>query len=119
MQLFPIVVLPSIKIIDPVSYLEFLGLMSSSLVILTDSGGIQDESTYLGVQCLTFRENTERPITITCGTNQLVGTNKDKTISFIKDIIGGRYKNGSIPEKWDGRTGERISLKIKEFLLKN
>ena len=68
----------SIKIIDPLSYLNFLGIMSSSLVILTDSGGIQEESTYLGVQCLTFRKNTERPITITCGTNKLVGTDQKK-----------------------------------------
>ena len=108
----------SIKIIDPLSYLNFLGIMSSSLVILTDSGGIQEESTYLGVQCLTFRKNTERPITITCGTNKLVGTDQKKTISLVSDIINGRHKKGKIPEKWDGNAGERIALKIKEFLSK-
>ncbi len=101
---------------SPLSYLDFLGLMSSSRFVLTDSGGIQEESTYLEVQCVTLRENTERPITITEGTNHLAGTNTKNVLKIIDNILTGKNKKGSIPEKWDGKAGDRIVKIISEFL---
>lgn len=100
--------LPGFHIIDPVGYLEFIALEKSAKVILTDSGGIQEESTVLGVPCLTLRENTERPVTITKGTNRLVDPEPHAIVNAITPIINGRTASGSIPEKWDGHAAERI-----------
>ena len=97
-----------IWIVEPLGYLDFLQLMSHSKLILTDSGGIQEESTILGIPCVTMRENTERPITVQCGTNRLVGTSSDKIISASQDALNGESNSVSVPPLWDGRAAERI-----------
>ncbi len=97
-----------IMLLDPLTYLDFLNLMSHASLVLTDSGGIQEETTSLQVPCITMRENTERPITVTIGTNYLVGTNPEEIIKVAKDILNGRGKRGQVPPLWDGKAGERI-----------
>lgn len=94
---------------DPVGYVDFLALTKNAELIITDSGGIQEESTYLGVQCITVRDNTERPVTTTVGTNHLVGTNLKKVEKAALEILNGNKKKGKIPELWDGKTAERIA----------
>ena len=94
---------------DPLPYIEFLSLQARAAVVITDSGGIQEETTYLGVPCLTVRENTERPITVTLGTNILVGEDKDKLTAELKNILDGKGKTGVIPPLWDGHAGDRIA----------
>ncbi|UCH65118.1 MAG: UDP-N-acetylglucosamine 2-epimerase (non-hydrolyzing) [Ignavibacterium sp.] len=94
---------------DPVGYIDFIAMLNESTLILTDSGGIQEESTYLGVQCITLRTTTERPSSIEEGTNQLVGEDFNKAEKAVKQIINGYEKIGTIPELWDGRSAERIS----------
>ena len=84
--------------------------------ILTDSGGVQEESTYFGVPCLTLRENTERPITITEGTNQLVDLNVDSIVNSSIEIIEGKIKRGTIPKYWDGKTAKRIVNVLDKWL---
>jgi len=96
---------------DPKGYLDFLALMSQARLVFTDSGGIQEETTALGIPCLTFRENTERPVTITDGTNQLLGVDPKRTGRAVDDVLAGRRPDGRIPALWDGRAAERI-LKI-------
>lgn len=93
---------------DPIGYLDFLALTSNAELILTDSGGIQEESTYLGVQCITLRTSTERPITVEVGTNQLLGNDLDKAEIVAIDVLNGKIKKGTIPELWDGKAAERI-----------
>lgn len=95
-------------ITEPLGYLDFLELIRNAKYILTDSGGIQEETTYLKVPCITLRENTERPITITEGTNVLCGLNEDKIKSAIKKIETGHGKKGAIPKFWDGKASNRI-----------
>jgi UDP-N-acetylglucosamine 2-epimerase (non-hydrolysing) len=97
-----------IRIVEPMSYVPFLGLVARSRMVLTDSGGIQEETTVLGVPCLTMRPNTERPITCEIGTNVLVGTDPQRIVREADWILGGNARAGSIPEKWDGRAAERI-----------
>lgn len=99
---------PQLKLIPPAGYLDFLCLLSKATLVLTDSGGIQEETTALGVPCLTLRENTERPVTITQGTNQLVGTNPSRIISAANEILAGNPKLGRIPPFWDGHAAGRI-----------
>jgi UDP-N-acetylglucosamine 2-epimerase (non-hydrolysing) len=103
----------ALQIIEPVRYREFLALEKNARFILTDSGGIQEETTFLGLPCLTLRPNTERPITITQGTNELVdlGTIAEKS----QQILAGRWKTGRVPPLWDGRTAERIARVIAAF----
>lgn len=96
------------RLIDPLTYLDFLNLLEDATLVLTDSGGIQEETTVLNVPCITLRENTERPITITMGTNYLVGTNPRKILETARTILSGNGKQGGIPPYWDGRAGERI-----------
>jgi UDP-N-acetylglucosamine 2-epimerase (non-hydrolysing) len=96
-------------LLDPLPYVDFLGLQSRATVVITDSGGIQEESTYLGVPCLTVRENTERPITITMGTNVLVGRDREKLRTELSRVLGGKAKKGTVPPLWDGHAGERIA----------
>jgi UDP-N-acetylglucosamine 2-epimerase (non-hydrolysing) len=96
-------------VLDPLSYVDFLGLQSRATVVITDSGGIQEETTYLGVPCLTLRENTERPVTVTLGTNVLVGRDPDKLRSELSRILAGQAKKGTVPPLWDGHAGERIA----------
>lgn len=101
--------MPGLRMIDPLGYLDFVKLMSSAYVVLTDSGGIQEETTILRIPCLTLRENTERPITIKYGSNQLVGTDTGKIISAYKKILAnGVNMDYKVPPLWDGRAAERI-----------
>jgi UDP-N-acetylglucosamine 2-epimerase (non-hydrolysing) len=98
-----------LQIIEPLPYLDFLAMEKHAAVVLTDSGGVQEETTYLGVPCLTLRENTERPVTVTLGTNRLVGSDLTLLESEVKKIIAGSWKRGAVPPLWDGRTAERIA----------
>jgi UDP-N-acetylglucosamine 2-epimerase (non-hydrolysing) len=98
-----------LQIVDPLPYLEFLGMQSRATVVITDSGGIQEETTYLGIPCLTLRENTERPVTVSLGTNVLVGRDPDKLRSELSRVLAGNAKKGTIPPLWDGHAGERIA----------
>lgn len=98
-----------LSLVEPVGYLDFIALQQQARLIITDSGGIQEESTYLGVPCLTVRENTERPITITVGTNQLVGQDMALLQEKVDEIFRGKAKQGNNPPLWDGRAGERIA----------
>lgn len=98
-----------LQILDPLSYLEFLGMQSRATVVITDSGGIQEETTYLGVPCLTLRENTERPVTVSLGTNVLVGRDPEKLRSELSRVLAGNAKKGTMPPLWDGHAGERIA----------
>jgi UDP-N-acetylglucosamine 2-epimerase (non-hydrolysing) len=99
---------PRLRLIPPVGYLDFLCLLSKSALVLTDSGGIQEETTALGVPCLTLRENTERPVTISEGTNLLVGTDPAKIIAAARDTLAGHRKAGRVPSLWDGQAAKRI-----------
>lgn len=101
-------VIKGINCLPPQGYLEFLHLMSQSNFILTDSGGIQEESTVLGVPCITLRENTERPVTISEGTNTIVGSDRKKIVQAVQTIISGKAKMGRLPDKWDGKAAQRI-----------
>jgi UDP-N-acetylglucosamine 2-epimerase (non-hydrolysing) len=94
--------------VDPVRYFEFMFLVENSIGVITDSGGIQEETSYLGVPCLTLRENTERPETVEIGTNHLIGKKWDSIPELIEDMILGKWKKGIIPELWDGKTAKRI-----------
>jgi len=93
---------------EPLGYIDFLALTKNAELIITDSGGIQEESTYLGVQCITVRNNTERPITVQVGTNHLVGTDFNKIEGTVYEIIDGKKKKANIPELWDGKASERV-----------
>jgi UDP-N-acetylglucosamine 2-epimerase (non-hydrolysing) len=97
-------------------YDDFVTLMSSARLVATDSGGIQEESTALGVPCLTLRLGTERPITVTEGTNLIVGLDVDRIAAETDAILTGRGKRGTLPEGWDGRAAERISEAIERLL---
>jgi len=99
---------PNLRLVEPLGYLEFLDLMIHARVVLTDSGGIQEETTILGIPCLTLRENTERPVTITEGTNTLVGSDPVRIVDGVRRILAGESKAGRIPELWDGRAAGRI-----------
>ncbi len=103
-------------ILPPQGYLEMLGLMAEATLVLTDSGGLQEETTALGVPCLTLRENTERPITVDQGTNILVGTDRSAILKGVQDILAGRGKRGRVPELWDGRAAERIAADLWQWL---
>jgi UDP-N-acetylglucosamine 2-epimerase (non-hydrolysing) len=93
---------------EPLGYLDFLNLESNCKFVLTDSGGLQEETTVLGIPCLTLRENTERPVTITEGTNTLVGIDPEKIIAESMKILSGKGKSGGIPKFWDGKAAGRI-----------
>jgi len=96
------------KVGEPVGYLDSLCLMAGATLVLTDSGGVQEETTVLGVPCLTIRENTERPVTVTQGTNTLVGTSRAKIVEEARGILTGHGKSGHVPKHWDGHAAERI-----------
>lgn len=96
------------RVTEPLGYLEFLKLMSEARLVLTDSGGIQEESTVLNVPCLTLRESTERPVTIALGTNHLVGTDPDRILRAYREVISGNARPHHIPPGWDGHAAERI-----------
>ena len=107
---------PRILALPPLGYLEILGLMRDAQFVVTDSGGIQEETTALGVPCFTVRENTERPITIAEGTNTLVGTDPAALLAAVQALWGGQGKAGRIPELWDGRAAGRIAALLDEAL---
>ncbi len=100
---------PQLKIMDPVGYIEFLALQRNAAFVITDSGGVQEETTYLGIPCLTLRENTERPVTVQQGTNTLVGNDLVLLESEVEQILDGKPKRGRVPALWDGKTGDRIA----------
>jgi len=105
---------PRVVLTEPLGYLPFLGLMARSALVLTDSGGIQEETTALGVPCLTLRHTTERPVTITSGTNLLVGTDAHLVAQSVGAILAGTWKRGTRPALWDGHAAERIVDVIDE-----
>jgi UDP-N-acetylglucosamine 2-epimerase (non-hydrolysing) len=108
---------PKLRTTDPLGYLEFLELMSEARLVLTDSGGIQEETTTLGVPCLTLRDNTERPVTCTHGTNVLVGSDPERIRAEARKILQGRSKAGTMPEGWDGLAARRIVDVLERDLL--
>ncbi|MBP8910071.1 MAG: UDP-N-acetylglucosamine 2-epimerase (non-hydrolyzing) [Phycisphaerae bacterium] len=103
-----------LRIVEPLRYREFITLEKNAAFVLTDSGGIQEETTYLGLPCLTLRPNTERPITVTEGTNELVDMSTIERQSAR--ILAGRWKSGKIPSRWDGRTAERIAKIVARYV---
>jgi UDP-N-acetylglucosamine 2-epimerase (non-hydrolysing) len=108
----------NLYLVDPMTYLEFNFLVENSMAVITDSGGITEETTFMGIPCITLRANTERPETITIGTNELIGTNPSAIKPALEKLFKNEWKKGSIPELWDGYAGERIistllSLKSK------
>jgi UDP-N-acetylglucosamine 2-epimerase (non-hydrolysing) len=105
-----------LRLMPPLGYLEMLGLMQSAKFVMTDSGGIQEETTALGVPCLTLRENTERPITVSEGTNTLIGTDMAKLVAAVDEILNTGGKAGRVPEYWDGQAAARIAQIIRPWL---
>jgi UDP-N-acetylglucosamine 2-epimerase (non-hydrolysing) len=101
--------LEHVLLTDPIGYMDFLHAMENAALVLTDSGGIQEETTYLGVPCITVRTNTERPVTVDVGTNQLLGLDAPRILEKAREALGGHPKRGMIPELWDGRAAERIA----------
>jgi UDP-N-acetylglucosamine 2-epimerase (non-hydrolysing) len=106
---------PNIKLVEPQPYLEFLYLVKHAKAVITDSGGITEETTVLGVPCMTLRDTTERPETITVGTNVLVGTDPSRLKPVLDILFRGAWKKGDIPEQWDGKTGERIVAALEQL----
>jgi UDP-N-acetylglucosamine 2-epimerase (non-hydrolysing) len=103
-------------VLPPQGYLEMLGLMAGATLVLTDSGGMQEETTALSVPCLTMRENTERPITLAQGTNTLVGRDRLRILDLVDDILATGGKRGRSPELWDGRAAERMAAHLAYWL---
>ncbi|MGH8642704.1 MAG: non-hydrolyzing UDP-N-acetylglucosamine 2-epimerase [Burkholderiales bacterium] len=106
----------SVVSLPPLGYLEMLGLMQGARLVLTDSGGIQEETTALGIPCITLRANTERPITVEQGTNTVVGSNPAQILAATDDILRSGGKSGRVPELWDGRAAQRIVVVLREWL---
>ena len=104
-----------VTMVDPIGYLDMLYAVKNAAMVLTDSGGLQEETTVLGVPCVTIRENTERPITVEVGTNYLAGTKQEGILSVAREILSGNAKKGSVPPLWDGKAAERIA----DILLQN
>lgn len=107
---------PRIALLPPQGYLEMLGLMSGAALVLTDSGGIQEETTAMGRPCITLRENTERPATVEQGTNVLAGRDRAAILGAVDLVLSGAAKQGRIPEFWDGHAAERIAAKLGQWL---
>ncbi len=105
-----------VHLLEPQSYLRFLSLMMGASVVLTDSGGIQEETTVLGIPCLTMRPNTERPVTIDLGTNILVDKDKARIVELVRQAKIGEWKQHSVPPGWDGSAAERIEAHMAEWL---
>lgn len=108
----------NLKIVEPLGYHEFNYLVKHSKAVITDSGGITEETTVMGVPCLTLRDNTERPETISMGTNELVGTNPKNIKPALEKLFAGNWKKGNIPDKWDGKTAERIIAVLNDIYAK-
>jgi len=105
-----------VRMIEPVGYLDFVKLMRYSSMVLTDSGGIQEETTALGIPCLTIRDNTERPITVTVGTNRLVGTRPQRILAEARDALRHGAVGARIPDRWDGKAAPRIAQVMSQFI---
>ena len=110
--------IPGMHYVDAQGYLEFNYLVKHAKAVITDSGGITEEATVMGVPCLTLRNNTERPETVTVGTNELIGTDPAKLGPALARVLAGQWKKGAIPEKWDGKAGERIVVELERLLNK-
>jgi UDP-N-acetylglucosamine 2-epimerase (non-hydrolysing) len=108
---------PGLILTPPLGYIDFVSLMESARVVLTDSGGIQEETTVLGVPCLTIRENTERPVTVEAGTNRLVGTDPAFVLSAAREALSKEKPEPRFPPLWDGRAGERIAAILESYLV--
>lgn len=106
----------NVRLVDPQPYLEFNYLVRNARAVITDSGGITEETTIMGVPCLTLRDNTERPETVTIGTNELIGTDPAALKPALDRLFAGQWKRGGIPDKWDGKTGERIVEQLEALL---
>jgi UDP-N-acetylglucosamine 2-epimerase (non-hydrolysing) len=115
-RLTPMLERARIAMLEPQGYLEMLGLLANARVVLTDSGGIQEETTALGVPCLTMRENTERPITVSEGTNEIVGRDRVRILHCIDEILAFGGKRGRLPELWDGNASGRIAAHLEGWL---
>jgi UDP-N-acetylglucosamine 2-epimerase (non-hydrolysing) len=109
LQSFGVSGMGEVAMVDPLGYLEMLYAVKSAALVLTDSGGLQEETTALGVPCITIRENTERPVTVEIGTNYLAGTNPEAIRSIAREVLSGKAKKGSLPPFWDGKAAERIA----------
>jgi UDP-N-acetylglucosamine 2-epimerase (non-hydrolysing) len=107
---------PNLKIVDPLGYLEFNYLVQHAKAVITDSGGITEETTVMGIPCLTLRDNTERPETIDIGTNELIGTNPANINPAMNRLFEGAWKKGGIPDLWDGKAAERIVGHLEKLL---
>lgn len=107
---------PDLRLIEPQGYLDFLALTAQARLVLTDSGGLQEETTVLGIPCLTLRETTERPITVEEGTNELVGTRREAILEAVARVLKTGGRRGRIPELWDGHTAERIAVEYDRLL---
>jgi UDP-N-acetylglucosamine 2-epimerase (non-hydrolysing) len=107
--------LNALQTVEPLGYLEFLNLMSNAGIVLTDSGGLQEETTILRVPCLTLRHNTERPVTIDYGTNIMVGPDKNRILGAVERIMSGDWQPSGPPEYWDGHAAERIVSVFSNF----
>ena len=109
--------IPGIHYVDPQGYLEFNYLVKHAKAVITDSGGITEETTVMGVPCLTLRDNTERPETVTIGTNELIGTDPANLAPALSRVMAGEWKKGGIPEMWDGNAAERIVSQLELLCL--
>ena len=103
-------------LLPPLGYLDFLRLFLDATVLLTDSGGIQEESTVLGIPCVTLRENTERPITVDEGTNVVCGLDRERILGVVEEVLEGKGKRGRVPELWEGGAAERIADVLEDKL---
>ena len=107
-----------LHLIDPIGYLDFLAMQRKATIVITDSGGIQEETTFLRIPCLTVRENTERPVTVEIGTNILVGQDMKRLKKEVYQILNGGVEKGAVPPLWDGKASERIANVILEWGIK-
>jgi UDP-N-acetylglucosamine 2-epimerase (non-hydrolysing) len=110
----PLAEAPGVRLLEPMGYVEFMSLVFQCAAVITDSGGIQEESTYLGIPCMTLRENTERPITVLEGTNRLV--RMEEVVACTEKILRGEWPRGRKPDLWDGRTAARVVQSLKEAI---